>query len=147
MSLKDRINKISEYFRGIDYQGGLFIVKVAYPNKIEPKGSEDELIKVTFSEDDGLWYYYADAEIVNEDSIFDLIEDTIKTYEEAKKKIVLIKEKIEELREIFANNPLERLQTLYFGFNENVEIKKPKRQRRKKENKTENDVKNEVETC
>ena len=116
MSLKERINGISQYFRGIEYQGGLLIVKVQLPNKITPYGSKDEIIKVTQSEDDGLWYYYADADLVDEDAIFTLIEETVKVYEEAKAKVVLMKQKIEELRDLFANNSLEKLNTLYFDF-------------------------------
>ena len=134
MALKDRLNKISSYFKGIDYQGGLLIIKVSFPEQVTPVGSEDELIKVTHS-DDGLWYYYGDADLVDEDSIFDLIENTVSIYEEAKQKVTLLKAKVNELRELFANTPLKDLERLRFVIAEETTTDKPKRQyNRKKKN-------------
>lgn len=112
MSLIDRINKIKNYFKGIEYQNGLLIIKVMFPDKLIPQGSADGLIKVTKSE--GLWYYYAQADLISEDTLFDLIDATIKVYDDAKEKVALLKQKVDELRDIFATNDLETLLGLQF---------------------------------
>lgn len=139
MGLKERINRISAYFRGIDYADGWLMIKVAYPPKITPTESEDGLIKYTYSEEEGLWYYYAEDDLVDENAIFDLIEETVKVYEEAKQKVTLMKEKMEELKEVFASNSLEHLKTLYFGFTEPTNTMPSKRKYTKK--KKENEIK------
>lgn len=148
MTLKERINKISSYFRGIDYQGGLLIVKVQYPQKITPNGSDDEIIKVTYSEDDGLWYYYADCDLIDEEAIFTLIENTVKVYEEAKAKVTLMKEKIEQLRDLFASTPLDKLNALYFAFSEPTikDNSKPKRKYQRKNKVAENENTEQIES-
>lgn len=130
MALRDRILKIAPYFKGIEYEGGLIIVKVQLPEKIEPKNSKDDLIKVAFHQ--GLWMYYAKMELVEEDAIFDLIEETVKVYEEAKQKVTLMKAKFEELKLIFANNSLDKLETLKFVFEDKPKSVKPKRKYTKK---------------
>ena len=133
MSLREKIEKFAPYFKGIEYQGGLIIVKVNYPDKIEPVGSDDELIKVARSED-GFYYYYADADTISEDSIFKLIEETVKVYEEARQKVSLLKAKVEELKTLFASNNLDKLNTLEFVF-------KPKKKTNSRPRKK-NNVKN-----
>lgn len=140
MSLKDRIKDIEQYFRGIDYYNDCIMVKASFPDKITVVGSEELGIKVTKSED-GIWYYYGNKNEVEIEDIFDLIQSTIRVYEEAKQKATLFRAKCEELKEMFATNPLDKLETLYFGFNipTNKVVEKPKRKysRKKKEEKQE----------
>lgn len=134
--LQKRIERIAEYFGGIEMSGGLFIVKVHFKNGWSAYGSQDgERIKVAKSEQEpNVWFYYGDSS-VDLNQIFDLIEETIEMNESVRKKIELLKVKVDELKTIFNEEPLSRLETLYFSFAE--EKKTKKKNKRKVTTKTE----------
>ena len=76
--LQDRINKIKEYFRGMEITNNTYIIKVAYKDKWGVFPSEDNNIKVCKSEDAiNEFFYYANYTTVNIEDIFNLIEETI----------------------------------------------------------------------
>lgn len=134
--LQDRINKISEYFKSMEIANNILVIKVEYNNRWGVFPSEDGAIKVCKSEEvQNEYFYYADYLTVNIDSIFDLIEDTIEMNISAELKIQLLTDKIEELKVLFTNEPLEKLKNLYFDFKE---IEKPKKRKSKKYKKEEN---------
>lgn len=147
MTLKENIELIKDYFRGIDYYNDALIVKASFPSQLTPIANEELGIKVTKSED-GLYYYYADKNKVEIEDIFSLIQNTVSVYEEARKKATLFKAKCEELKELFGVNSLERMETLYFAFSEPT-IKKVKEKRKytrkKKEENNENEMINVAE--
>ena len=131
-TLQERIKDNSKYFRGMEMTNGILIIKVLFEDKWGVYPNQDETIKVAKStETPNEWYYYGDFEVISFDEIFDLIEDTIKMNVNAAKKIELLNQKFEELKNIFATEKLEKLETLYFGFNETT-IKKPKKKYNKK---------------
>lgn len=137
-NLQGEILSIQEYFRGIEYFGKGIVVKVMFPEKWSVYPSRDGIIKV--SSDDttqNLYYYYTDLSVGNLDDIFSLLHETIKMNLEAAKRVELLKVKMNELKELFANNPLEKLATLQFMFVDDATEKtnKPKRKytRKKKE--------------
>lgn len=130
--LQDRIIKNAQYFKGIEMMGQYPILKVSYPPKWGVFPSENDTIKVAKSEDTpNEWFYYTTLESVTLDDMFDLMENTIKVNLSAIAKIELLKLKIEELKVLFSNESLERLQTLQFTITDENE-KKPKKQKRKK---------------
>lgn len=135
-TLQDRIKKIQDYFRGIEIKETLFILRVSLPYRWSAYNRDDEVIKVAKSDvpqankNDAEWFYYADVNDVDLNEMFDLVEETIKTNEEVNQKIELMRVKMEELKEIFQNESLERLQTLEFTFSEST--KRKKRQNKKK---------------
>ena len=127
MTLQDRITSIQPYFRGIEIKETLFIVRILYPKKWTAYNREDEVIKVTKSDtNSNEWFYYANIDEIDLNEIFDLVEDTIHTNEALYMKIELMKKKMEELKNLFQEETLERLRTLEFTF-----TAKPKRKRKK----------------
>lgn len=110
------------------------IVKMQYPTKWKEYGSLDDKIRTARSEEEpNLVYYYADSNISSYDDIFNLIEETIRVNQEMKLKLELLKDKFEELKEIFSDKPYEVLKTLEFSFKEPLKTKgKRKYTKRKK---------------
>ena len=109
-TLQERMTAISPYFRGIDMYNEALIVRVVYPNKWKAYNSPDGLIKAAPSEnnENEIWYY-ANSKECDFDTIFDLIEETIKANNEIHLKLELLKTKIEELKGLFSKktNPRE----------------------------------------
>lgn len=136
-TLQERMNDISPYFRGIEVYNTALIVKVVFPSNWKCFQSEDERIKVTVGEEDPtMVYYYADSSNTTYEDLFDLIEETIKVNQDTILKLKLLKEKVEELRELFSNHTYDELQGITFSLETE---KKPKRKytKKKKEENTE----------
>ena len=135
-SLQDRMNDMKPYFRGIEMYNEALMVKVVFPNNWKAYPSKDNRIKVTPSDDGRMTYYYADSKDTTYDEMFDLIEETIKANNDIVLKLKLLKEKVEELKELFSRLPYEELQTLKF-VTESFEKDKPKRKYTKKKKEVE----------
>ena len=131
--LQDEILKLGEYFQSIEYYGKALIVKVKFPPKWSVFPSEDNEIKPATGDVEGVYFYYGDSEKgVKLEDIFNLINKTIAMNKSVVLKIELLKTKIAELKELFANTSLEELKTLKFVFD------KPKKKRNyKRKNKEE----------
>ena len=131
--LQDEILKLGEYFQSIEYYGKALIVKVKFPPKWSVFPSEDNEIKPANGDVEGVYFYYGDSEKgVKLEDIFNLINKTIAMNKSVVLKIELLKTKIAELKELFANTSLEELKTLKFVFD------KPKKKRNyKRKNKEE----------
>lgn len=122
------MNDMKPYFRGIEMYNEAIMVKVAYPNKWKAYPSEDGRIKITPSDSDpNLTYYYADSKDTTYEEMFDLVEQTIKANQDIVLKLKLLRDKVEELKELFQNTPYDDLLNLQF-----VVGKKPKRKYVKK---------------
>lgn len=129
-TLQERMNDMKPYFRGIEMYNEAIMVKVAYPNKWKAYPSEDGRIKITPSDSDpNLTYYYADSKDTTYEEMFDLVEQTIKANQDIVLKLKLLRDKVEELKELFQNTPYDDLLNLQF-----VVGKKPKRKYVKKKN-------------
>ena len=127
-TLQERMNDMKPYFRGIEMYNEAIMVKVAYPNKWKAYPSEDGRIKITPSDSDpNLTYYYADSKDTTYEEMFDLVEQTIKANQDIVLKLKLLRDKVEELKELFQNTPYDDLLNLQF-----VVGKKPKRKYVKK---------------
>ena len=129
MTLQERIKKNEVYFRGMEIVNNTAIIKVLYGEKWGAYPSPDEKIKVAKSEEvPNEWFYYSDYTYTVIDEIFDLIEETVDMNLSAIERLGLFNQKMEELKELFANEPLPKLKTLTFHFEE----EKPKRNKKKK---------------
>ena len=127
-TLQERMNDMKPYFRGIEMYNEAIMVKVAYPNKWKAYPSEDGRIKITPSDSEpNLTYYYADSKDTTYEEMFDLVEQTIKANQDIVLKLKLLRDKVEELKELFQNTPYDDLLNLQF-----VVGKKPKRKYVKK---------------
>ena len=127
-TLQERMRDMAPYFRGIDMYNEALIVRVVYPNKWKAYNSSDGLIKAAPSENNKneIWYY-ANSKDCDFDTIFNLVEETIKANNEIHLKLELLKDKIEELKELFSKKSYEELTTMRFIFDLNAKQEKPKR--------------------
>lgn len=126
--LQDNINKIKDYFVGMEMYNGLWVVRVKYRPKWGAYPPEDGTIDVVADENEAdLWWYCAKNKEVEIDAIINLIEETIQTNLEAIKKVELFKLKANELKQIFSDESisLSKLQTLRFVFNSDQQAEKP----------------------
>jgi len=144
-SLQDRMNDMKPYFRGIEMYNEALMVKVVLPNNWKAYPSKDNRIKVTPSDDGMMTYYYADSNDTTYEEMFDLIEETIKANNDIVLKLKLLKEKVEELKELFSRLPYEELQTLKF-VTEGVKKEKPKRKYTKKKKEAQKEKEKPIET-
>lgn len=113
------------YFRGIEMYNEAIMVKVVYPNNWKAYPSDDGRINVTPSDDNTMTYYYADSNDTTYEEIFDVIEETIKANQDTILKLKLLRDKVEELKELFSNASYDDLLNLQFV------IGKPKKEKRK----------------
>lgn len=144
-SLQDRMNDMRPYFRGVEMYNEALMVKVVFPNKWKAYPSEDGRIKVAPSETDpNLTYYYADSNESTYEDMFDLIEETIKANKDIGLKLELLKDKVNELRELFQVTPYDELVNLRFVF-EKQEKPKRKYTKKKKETVVENNNEEKIE--
>lgn len=144
------MNDMKPYFRGIEMYNEAIMVKVVFPNKWKAYPSDDGRINVTPSDNDpNMTYYYADSNNTTYEDMFDLIEQTIKANQDILLKLQLLRDKGEELKELFSKLSYEELKTLKF-VTEKVKEEKPKRKYTKKKKETEvkeeNNEKKIVET-
>ena len=112
------------------------MVKVVYPRNWKAYPSNDGRIKVTPSDDGALTYYYADSKDTSYEDMFDLVEETIKANNDIVLKLKLLKDKVSELKELFAELSYDELTTLKF-VTEKVKTEKPKRKYTKKKKEVE----------
>ena len=125
MNIKERIERLGMYFHSMNVaaENNIIYVRVQFP-----KGwGCSELTEYNFNvksvtdEIPGYFYFFANMEI-GFDKIFDAIEFNIQFNEEAQAKVSLLREKIEELKDIFENEDIYVLRTLEFKYKK----KKPK---------------------
>lgn len=151
LNLQDRINRISQYFKGMEMTNNLWIIRVQYGDRWGVYPSDDNSIKVAKSEEvPNEWFYYGNAIEVSVDDIFDLIENTIEVNLSAAAKLELLSAKFEELKKLFATETLERLNTLQFVITDKKSSARKKRTKKAVEVKqveeaTENNTVEETE--
>jgi hypothetical protein len=119
MNIKERIERLGMYFHSMNVaaENNIIYVRVQFP-----KGwGCSELTEYNFNvksvtdEIPGYFYFFANMEI-GFDKIFDAIEFNIQFNEEAQAKVSLLREKIEELKDIFENEDINVLRTLEFKY-------------------------------
>lgn len=140
-TLQERMNDMMPYFRGIEMYNEALMVKVVYPDKWKAYPSDDGKIKVTPSDDGRMTYYYADSKDTTYEEMFDLVEQTIKANQDIILKLKLLRDKVEELKELFQNTSYDDLLNLQFVIEKPT--KKSKRKYVKKKVKVDEEVKQE----
>jgi hypothetical protein len=115
--IQKTLDSLQPYVIGIRYVEGTPVVDTIFkegwslqeePNIKKAKG------------DDGLNYYmiFSDVDGVGLDELLSYVERTIKLNQEREKKHDLLREKVNELKEVFKKNSLTKLNTLKFTFGE-----------------------------
>lgn len=131
------MNDMKPYFRGIEMYNEALIVRVVLPPKWRAYNSNDGRIKAAPSENvANEYYYYANSENTTYEDIFDLIEETIKANNDIVLKMKLLRDKGEELKELFSRLSYDELLTLKF-VTEKPKEDKPKRKYTKKKKEAE----------
>jgi hypothetical protein len=131
------MNDMKPYFRAIEVYNNALMVRVIFPSNWKVYDRQDSVIKVTPSETNANEViYYADSADATYEDIFDLVEETIKANQDIVLKLKLLKDKVEELKEMFSRLPFEELKTLKF-VTEKVKEVKPKRKYTKKKKEEE----------
>jgi len=98
---------------GVEY----YVVTIAFSPKWDVVESQDEKVRCVSQSNNGEYVYF--TEVTNGlECIFSSIEETIEYNEDVEKKIQLLREKIGELQELFANETYEKLQYLTFAISE-----------------------------
>lgn len=138
--MQDRILKIKEYFLGLEICDDIVFGKVDYPGKwiIPSEEVLNDMFKVKVVENNkGVGVFYC-CELNNGVTpIFDAIDFTIDFNKTLEEKSKLLLEKVNELKTLFAEKPIEVLRTIEFKYNE-------KKSRPKKNKKEEIDSTNDV---
>lgn len=128
LQVEDYISQIGEYFKGIEKFNDALIVRIQLPDKWGVYPSADGRIKPAVSETTpNEYFYYGDSGEVKLEEIFQLIIETIQMNKDVLIKIELLKDKVNELKELFDTKTLEELKTLKFV----TEKPKAKRTKRK----------------
>lgn len=120
MNIKERIKKISEYFKEmqvIDVDGVQTIyVVVKFPNgwKIDNTLEEKYKTIVEVGNEPNEFYFFTELE--NEENVFNAIEYNIEKMKDAIERATLLKQKINELKELFQDESIsiQTLRTLNF---------------------------------
>lgn len=135
MDFNKRIENISAYFGGFNIVDNISILLIKFPqgwsvfdiNVIRSK------YNVNVSEKpEGLYFLIETKDGV--DNLFDAVEYVIGLNKALEEKSILLKEKANELRQIFLTEPLEKLKTLQFTFNEEKSLKSKKNSVKTKKN-------------
>ena len=144
-TLQSRMDEMKPYFRAIEVYNDALMVRVVLPSSWKIYPSADGKIKVTPSETNANEaIYYADCHEASYEDIFDLVEETIKNNRDIVSKLKLLKEKVEELKELFSTHSFEELQTLKFELGDVQKIK-PKRKYTKRKKTAEKPKEEPVE--
>ena len=119
MNINDRIKNISEYFVSMNVaaENGIIYVLVNFPQRWACSELTEYNFNVTAvrAETPTSFYFFTSMEN-GFDKVFDAIEYNINFNKEAQIKVSLLKEKIDELKDIFENEDIETLKTLEFKY-------------------------------
>ena len=130
MTLQERLVALAPYNAGFNIYDNQFVINITYvDNWVVVEPDKDSNIMLTKDLGNENLYYYIAPMSVSFDTIFDLVDMTINYNVELQEKVVFFKEKVNELKTLFANEDLESLKTLEF------KLKKKKQPQPKKEKK------------
>lgn len=132
MDWEKRLKDLSDYEIAFEIKKGYYHVSLKYKNNWEVITPDNDLIYL--EERGGVYHYIASTDSVFVNDIFKLIDDTIDYNIDLQRKLELFKKKTEELREIFANENFDVLETIEFKYGK----KNTKRKYRKKTDINEN---------
>lgn len=127
MNIKERIKKISEYFKEmqivtVDGEQIIYVV-VAFPKGWTISDQLEEKYNITIERGHNQNEYYFSADIdTGEEEIFNAIDDNISIMQEIIERAQLLRDKTFELKEIFQNDniSIDKLRTLKFTWDEDI---------------------------
>lgn len=126
---------LSEYNIGLQTYEGNFVVSLRYPDGWSVIEPSDKNIRFMRDADKKGVYYYVVPTSDGEDGlsgVFKVINETVLYNKELQEKVELLNEKINELHDIFVNNPISELRKLEFVI-KGKKKKNPKKTKAEKE--------------
>ncbi len=151
MKLEEKLISLSEY--GIEFKTykNNFIIAITYHDGWSIIKPSDEKIKFIRDNKKPNTYYYAtevSADRTHLEGIFATIDETINYNKELEEKMILLKEKIDELSKLFVDKPISELRRLEFKIpqqKKSTSTKKKKEETIRKEEKEEETSIKEIE--
>ena len=134
MNLQSKLVELAEYGIGFNMHTGHVLVNITYKPGWTVIKPTDETITFMSDEQNENLYYYSAPMTTDIASIFTTIDETIAYNKELEEKVILFKERVGELQELFASTPIELLKKLVFTIPEEQAPKK--KTSRKKQEKT-----------
>lgn len=113
-NLQEKLVSLSTYGATFEVSKGNFIVRVKYKDDWTIIQPSDDVVKMYKDEHDANLYYYVTPITTDIALLFECIDDTIGYNKEMEEKVEYFKEKLGELRELFASESLDTLKTLEF---------------------------------
>lgn len=120
MTMQDRINKISQYFKGmnVDSESGIIYLTIIFPEKwsVNPQLLNQFNVECTAMESiKGGYYFYTNFNN-GFDVLFDGVDCIINLNQQIQEKIDLLTAKINELKSLFQEFDISVLKTLKFVY-------------------------------
>jgi len=115
-NITDNIKRIENYFVNLNIAEGKAYILAKFPDKWTVFEKFDQLnVEAVKSKDGNGYYFFTDAEngVENLFTAIEFVENTNKDIEE---KTQLLKEKMNELKQLFLTNDVKKLKTLEFEF-------------------------------
>jgi hypothetical protein len=126
-----RITKLGKFFGEFNIKDDFVWVAIRVKKDWSvPPIKKDGVISYLYNKEKNLHYYF--AEIIAENAVskvFDAADSVIELNKAVEEKALFFKEKVSELQRIVATEPISKLRTLEFTFNE---IKNGKKRKKKK---------------
>ena len=117
MDINERIKSISQYLVTFNIQEGVACLVAKFPDKwtlFDAKTIGDEFNIVIEERQDGVFFVCSIAD--GFDGIFNAIDFIIEQNKDLEMKSELLREKVNQLKSLFEQEPLDRLRTLRFVF-------------------------------
>ncbi len=116
-NLQETLDSLQPYVIGIRYLEGTPLVDVVFKEGWAVQ--EDPKIKMMKGNEEMNYYMlFSEVKGIGLDELLGFVDKTIKLNIEREKKHDLLREKVQELKEVFKRNTLDKLKRLKFAFNE-----------------------------
>jgi hypothetical protein len=131
MDWENRLKELSGYDISFEIKQGYYHIALKYDDGWDVLIPDNENIYV--EKRNGVYHYIASVDTSKIEDLFKSIDATIDYNMDLQKKLILFKQKTEELQALFADEEYEKLQTIKFVFEETT----PKKRQNKAKVKTE----------
>lgn len=141
MNWEERLSKLNEYNVSFEIKQGYYHIALQYDNNWNILVSDNENIYI--QEKNGTYHYIASTDSIKIDELFNLIDSTIEYNLDLQKKLLLFRQKTEELQEIFSTESYDKLKTIEFTFPKQKKSVKKAKQKEKTIETNENNADND----